>query len=90
MSDLTAVCKLDDMSGTAVVESSTKSLAFGNILAGGVIGAAVDMGTGSAYDYPSLITVPISVEGSFTSLKAPEPEADDSKKEEYPSTRRRR
>jgi hypothetical protein len=32
-------------------------MAFGNILLGGVIGAAVDVGTGAAYDYPSLITV---------------------------------
>lgn len=43
--------------GIATVNSSTKGMAFGNILAGGVIGAAVDMGTGAAYDYPSLITV---------------------------------
>lgn len=39
------------------VKSATKSMAFGNILAGGIIGAAVDMSTGAAYDYPSLITV---------------------------------
>jgi hypothetical protein len=32
-------------------------LAFGNILFGGLIGAAVDVGTGAAYDYPSPIIV---------------------------------
>jgi hypothetical protein len=37
--------------------SSTKGLAFGNILFGGLIGAAVDVGTGAAYDYPSPIIV---------------------------------
>jgi hypothetical protein len=39
--------------GTA--DSATKDLAWGNLLFGGLIGAAVDAGTGAAYDYPSLI-----------------------------------
>ncbi|MGH7154811.1 MAG: hypothetical protein ACREF3_12865 [Acetobacteraceae bacterium] len=39
--------------------SSTKGMAFGNILFGGLIGAGVDMSTGAAYDYPVLITVPM-------------------------------
>lgn len=38
-------------------QSSTKGMAYGNILLGGVIGAGVDMSTGAAYDYPNLITV---------------------------------
>lgn len=51
-------CKKDgDQPGVATVNSSTKAMAFGNILAGGLIGAAVDMSTGAAYDYPQLITV---------------------------------
>lgn len=37
------------------VASSTKAMAFGNIVFGGVIGAGVDMANGSAYDYPSEI-----------------------------------
>lgn len=37
--------------------STTQAMAFGNILIGGIIGAAVDVGTGAAYDYPSMITV---------------------------------
>lgn len=41
--------------------SHTKSLAFGNILFGGVIGAAVDVGSGAAYDYPSLISVQLGI-----------------------------
>lgn len=43
--------------GLASVKSSTKGMAFGNILFGGIIGAGVDMSTGAAYDYPGLITV---------------------------------
>ncbi|MDD4936522.1 MAG: hypothetical protein PHT60_12195 [Acidiphilium sp.] len=45
--------------GIEAVASSTKGMAFGNILFGGIIGAGVDMSTGAAYDYPDLIKVPI-------------------------------
>ncbi len=41
------------------VPSVTKDMELGNIFFGGLIGAAVDMGTGDAYDYPSPITVNI-------------------------------
>lgn len=47
--------------GILVVESKTKGMAFGNIIAGGVIGAGVDMATGSAYDYPQQIVVPMKL-----------------------------
>lgn len=40
-------------------QSSTKGMAFGNILAGGVIGGGVDMADGAAYNYPSTLTVPM-------------------------------
>lgn len=43
--------------GLTAAKSSTKGMAFGNILFGGVIGAAVDVGSGAAYDYPSIISV---------------------------------
>jgi hypothetical protein len=56
--DLHITCKKDGLDpGTATVKSSTKGMAFGNILFGGVIGAGVDAGTGAAYDYPQLISV---------------------------------
>ena len=48
------------MPATAVVASSTKAMAFGNILLGGVIGAGVDIGTGAAYDYPEVISVALA------------------------------
>lgn len=43
--------------GITAVKSATKGMAFGNIIAGGLIGAAVDAGSGAAYDYPPVITV---------------------------------
>jgi hypothetical protein len=43
--------------GITAAKSTTKGMAFGNILFGGLIGAAVDAGSGAAYDYPSLIDV---------------------------------
>lgn len=58
--DLTVSCREDKYSGSTTVKSTTKGMAFGNILAGGFIGGAIDMGTGAAYDYPSLVTVLMS------------------------------
>lgn len=56
--DLLVNCeKTDQAPGVASVKSSTKPMAFGNILFGGVIGAGVDIASGAAYDYPTLITV---------------------------------
>jgi len=58
--DLAVTCKVEGLdAGVANVKSSTKAMAFGNILFGGVIGAGVDMSTGAAYDYPEIINVPI-------------------------------
>jgi hypothetical protein len=56
--DLLVTCnKIDTPEGLARVKSSTKAIAFGNIIFGGVIGAGVDAGTGAAYDYPQLISI---------------------------------
>lgn len=43
--------------GELEVESSTKAMVFGNVLIGGIIGAAIDTADGSAYDYPDRIVV---------------------------------
>jgi S1-C subfamily serine protease len=56
---LTAVCKNGDVTATASFNSTTKGMAFGNILFGGVIGAGVDMSSGAAYDYPNTMSVPM-------------------------------
>lgn len=67
--DLSVDCeKAGNFPGILMVKSSTKGMAFGNILFGGVIGAGVDIGTGAAYDYPTLITVEM---GQPTNLVAP-------------------
>ncbi|HRP95585.1 MAG TPA: hypothetical protein PL143_04990 [Rhodocyclaceae bacterium] len=56
--DLNVRCEKDGHEpGITAAKSSTKGMAFGNILFGGVIGAAVDVGSGAAYDYPSIISV---------------------------------
>lgn len=56
--DLTVACEhVDGSKGSTSVTSSTAGAAFGNIIAGGIIGAAVDMGSGAAYVYPSNVSV---------------------------------
>lgn len=71
--DMSITCKKDAHApGVLTVKSSTKAMAFGNILFGGVIGAGVDVATGAAYDYPPLITVTMGKTGT---LAAPVPPA---------------
>ena len=56
--DMTVVCDKDGFrKGTTIVKSSTKGMAFGNVIFGGGIGAGVDMANGAAYDYPTDIVV---------------------------------
>lgn len=70
--ELAVRCEKDGLApGLVSVKSSTKGMAFGNILFGGIIGAGVDMANGSAYDYPALITV----EMGETITLAPAPQA---------------
>lgn len=47
--------------GQSIIRSSTKALAFGNVILGGAVGAGVDIANGSAYDYPKAIVVPLRV-----------------------------
>ncbi|MGD2119385.1 MAG: hypothetical protein PVG66_13570 [Chromatiales bacterium] len=70
--DLSVVCEKEGLDpGMASVKSSTKPMAFGNIIFGGVIGAGIDMANGSAYDYPSLVTVKM---GESTVVEPPKQE----------------
>lgn len=56
--DMAIKCEKAELEpGVASVKSSTKGMAFGNILFGGVIGAGVDVASGAAYDYPTVFTV---------------------------------
>ncbi|MFN5542634.1 MAG: hypothetical protein ACK499_10065 [Betaproteobacteria bacterium] len=45
---------------TTSVASSTKAMAYGNVLFGGLVGAGVDAATGAAYDYPQVISVALA------------------------------
>jgi hypothetical protein len=59
--DLTVTCSKDLFApGTSVVKLETKGMAAGNILFGGLIGVGIDVATGAAFDYPTLITVPMT------------------------------
>ena len=63
--DLLVECEKDGAPPTiASIASSTKAMAFGNILFGGAIGVGVDVGTGAAYDYPALISIEMGRAGS--------------------------
>jgi hypothetical protein len=56
--DLAVKCSKEGSDpGIANFKSSTKGMAAGNILFGGLVGAGVDIATGAAYDYPDLIHV---------------------------------
>jgi hypothetical protein len=50
---------LDD--GVVALVSATRGAMFGNIIAGGVIGAVIDHDSGAAYDYPQQVTVEMGV-----------------------------
>jgi hypothetical protein len=70
--DLSVKCEKDGLEpGLLSVKSSTKAMAFGNIIFGGVIGAGVDMSTGAAYDYPTLITVTMGKSGTTGTSQSP-------------------
>lgn len=64
---LSATCSTTDgWGGSAAVQSTTAGAAFGNILAGGIIGAAVDMSSGAAYIYPAQIIVPLGQNAAYS------------------------
>lgn len=59
--ELAITCKHPNgHNGSTTIQSTTAGAAFGNIIAGGIIGAAVDMGSGAAYTYPGSVTVAMS------------------------------
>ncbi len=71
--ELSVKCeKTDYEAGLTSVKSSTKAMAFGNILFGGVIGATIDVSSGAAYDYPNEVNVTMAalVPGSTPSSSA--------------------
>lgn len=60
--DLNVRCAKDGfVPNVGSVPSGTRDIAFGNIFLGAVIGGAIDMGTGAAYDYPSPIIMQLQL-----------------------------
>lgn len=56
--DLSVTCQKDGHTpGSVVFRSSSNGGVWGNILAGGIIGYAVDSSSGAGFDYPSMLTV---------------------------------
>lgn len=55
--DLTLACRKGESTGTATFVSKANSGAWGNIIAGGLIGYAIDSGSGAAFNYPSELPV---------------------------------
>lgn len=71
--DLSVTCSKEGVDpGIGSIKSSTKGMAFGNILFGGPIGAGVDIANGSAFDYPPLIQIEM---GETTVIAPPTPQA---------------
>lgn len=55
--DLVVRCELKGYeTGLTILRSSAGTI-WGNLIAGGLIGYAIDAGQGADYDYPSLITI---------------------------------
>lgn len=72
--DMVIRCEKDGVpAGSTTVASSANAGAWGNILFGGIIGYAVDAGTGAAFDYPSSLSVQM---GQVIKLDPPKAGAD--------------
>jgi hypothetical protein len=56
--DMSATCKKDDTHvGVATFQSANEGATWGNIVAGGLIGYAVDAGTGAGFSYPPTLNI---------------------------------
>lgn len=72
--DMVIRCEKDGVpAGSTTVASSANAGAWGNILFGGIIGYAVDAGTGAAFDYPTSLSVQM---GQVIKLEPPKPGPD--------------
>ena len=47
--------------GLAYYQSKSNGGVWGNLLLGGVVGYAIDAGSGSGFDYPTLMTVEMDI-----------------------------
>lgn len=58
--DLSVSCKKGDSTGLIIMSSKSNANVWGNILAGGLIGYAVDANSGAGFNYQNMIAVPMS------------------------------
>jgi hypothetical protein len=58
--DLSVTCKKETAVGTGAFQSKSNGGVWGNVLAGGIIGYAVDASSGAGFDYPPTMTVVLS------------------------------
>lgn len=59
--DLTVTCRKSETKkvGATTFQSANEGSVWGNVLAGGIIGYAVDAGTGAGFSYPPTLNVPM-------------------------------
>ena len=59
--DLTVTCRKPETKkvGATTFQSGSEGSVWGNVLAGGIIGYAVDAGTGAGFSYPPTLNVPM-------------------------------
>ena len=56
--DMSATCKKEESHvGVATFQSASEGATWGNVLAGGLIGYAVDAGTGAGFSYPPTLNI---------------------------------
>ena len=80
--DLNVVCRKDGFhDGVATVVPQFQATTAGNIIAGGLIGVAVDAASGANYEYPT----PIRVQMTPSNQPAPQPQTIDGEGDEVAS-----
>lgn len=72
--DLAVECRRDQAVGTLVLQSKNNGAVWGNVLAGGLIGYAVDSKSGAGFDYPSKVTVVLAPPCPGNAITKGEPE----------------
>ena len=73
--DLSVRCAIaSHEAGTATFKSSVGAPVFGNIIAGGIVGAVIDTGTGAAFRYPDRLTVALGAATGKAVPPKPKPE----------------
>lgn len=82
--DLSVVCTKADLVGSALIKEEVAGLVWGDILFGGLIGLAVDAGTGKMSKYPPVANVVLYEKGKQPKepqiIETPSPKEDSGEK----------